>query len=133
MKTVNCEHWENGVCKMDYYGGRPSWGTCVHHCPVYLKVNGKKFEHEEPFDPTVGDTHELDVEEEHKNYMRQKMGRNRPQKKRHAGLGDTVKWVIEKVSFGKIKQKKGCGCKKRQSWLNRHFPYRLPKWFKKGT
>ena len=44
--------------------------------------------------------------------------------KEHRGLGDTVKWFIEVVSFGRIKQKKVCGCKKRQSWLNRKFPYR---------
>jgi hypothetical protein len=35
-----------------------------------------------------------------------------------------VKKIIETVSFGKIKQKKGCGCKKRQEKLNELFPYK---------
>ncbi len=42
---------------------------------------------------------------------------------KHRGLGDTVKWAIKVVSFGLIKQKKDCGCKNRQNWLNRKFPY----------
>jgi len=40
------------------------------------------------------------------------------------GLGDTVKKWIEVVSFGKIKQKPDCGCKKRQDKLNKLFPYK---------
>jgi len=39
------------------------------------------------------------------------------------GLGDTVKYWIETVSFGLIKQKKGCGCERRQHFLNKKFPY----------
>jgi len=119
MQKVNCDHWNEGVCALNYFGGRPSYGTCVGHCPVYLKVNGKTFNHQthlteheprKPFDPVL---------------------HRRKIKITHKGLGDTVKWAIEKFSFGLIKQKKGCGCAKRQSWLNRHFPYQLPKWLRR--
>jgi hypothetical protein len=36
------------------------------------------------------------------------------------GLGDTVANVLAKVGIPKWK---GCGCSKRQEWLNKHFPY----------
>lgn len=115
-QTVKCEFWNNGSCEQGFYGGRPSHNVCITHCPVYLKANGQEIKYE-----TVGES-------------TKPRNRNRPNNvpPTHAGLGDTVKWAIEKVSFGRIKQKKGCGCAKRQSWLNRHFPYRLPKWMKKG-
>ena len=48
-------------------------------------------------------------------------------KKRSRGLGDTVKKAIEVSTFGMVKQKPGCGCKGRQAWLNKKFPY---KWFR---
>jgi len=116
-KTVNCEFWNDGVCTQGFYGGRPSQSVCTTHCPVYLKANGREIVYE-TVAPEV------------------QRPKNTPRlfkiQQRHEGFGDTVKWAIEKVSFGRIKQKKGCGCAKRQSWLNRHFPYRLPKWMKKG-
>lgn len=38
-----------------------------------------------------------------------------------AGVGDTVEKGIKKVTFGLVPT---CpGCKKRQEWLNKHFPY----------
>jgi len=122
LKQVKCEHWSEGECKMGFYGGRPSYGTCTTHCPVYLKANGKTIKyHTHTTDHKPRKTWDQILESEKK---RRAMT--------HTGLGDTVKWLIETVSFGRIKQKKGCGCAKRQSWLNRHFPYRLPKWLKKG-
>jgi len=39
------------------------------------------------------------------------------------GLGDTVEAAIKRVTFGKIRPKKGCGCEKRKQLLNRTFPY----------
>ena len=48
-------------------------------------------------------------------------------KQRSRGLGDTVKKAIEVTTFGMVKQKPGCGCKGRQAWLNKKFPY---KWFR---
>lgn len=39
---------------------------------------------------------------------------------RHKGLGDTVAAVISWFGY---KPKKGCGCKKRRSWLNALVPY----------
>ncbi len=122
MKKVECVHWNEGICAMGFYGGSPSFGTCVGHCPVYLKVHGK----------TV--TYETELTEHAPRkplsyYTQNSIPRPRLN---HKGLGDTVKWAIEKVSFGRIRPKKGCGCDKRQSWLNHHFPYRLPKWIKKG-
>lgn len=40
------------------------------------------------------------------------------------GLGDTVKKVIEYVGLDKlVKNKKSCGCRKRQEKLNKLFPY----------
>ena len=50
-------------------------------------------------------------------------------KKRSRGLGDTAKKAIQIGSFGLIKQKPGCGCKGRQAWLNKKFPY---KWFREA-
>ena len=50
-------------------------------------------------------------------------------KKRSRGLGDTVKKAIEVSTFGMVKQKPGCGCKGRQAWLNKKFPY---KWFREA-
>ena len=109
-KTVDCMFWNDGVCEQGFYGGRPSPSVCTNHCPVYLKDKGRVVNY--------GSVAKRSV--------------SKKQNDTHSGLGDTVKWAIEKVSFGRIKQKKGCGCAKRQSWLNRHFPYRLPKWMKKG-
>jgi len=40
------------------------------------------------------------------------------------GLGDTVAKLIERVSGGKLKARRDCGCRKRQAWLNKTFPYR---------
>lgn len=39
--------------------------------------------------------------------------------KRVFGLGDIVAWLIKRVSFGRVVQKPGCGCAKRQETLNR--------------
>lgn len=47
-----------------------------------------------------------------------------PPKPRSRGLGDTVAKVIEVATFGLVKKKSGCGCDKRQKWLNEKFPYR---------
>lgn len=44
------------------------------------------------------------------------MGRSR-------GLGDTVAKVIDRATFGRVKKTEGCGCAKRQEWLNRVVPY----------
>lgn len=43
---------------------------------------------------------------------------------RARGLGDTVAWWIEKLGFGRVKERPGCGCRRRREWLNRLFPYR---------
>ncbi len=43
---------------------------------------------------------------------------------RARGLGDTVAWWIDKLSFGRIKERPGCGCRDRRAWLNRLLPYR---------
>jgi hypothetical protein len=51
------------------------------------------------------------------------------QKKKSRGLGDTVKKAITVTTFGLVKQKPGCGCKGRQAWLNKKFPY---KWYRDG-
>lgn len=40
--------------------------------------------------------------------------------RRHQGLGDTVAWFLKKLGF---RQKKTCGCEKRQKKLNAIFPY----------
>jgi len=37
------------------------------------------------------------------------------------GLGDTVATVLSAVG---VKKRKGCGCSKRQAWLNRVVPYK---------
>jgi len=50
-------------------------------------------------------------------------------KQRSRGLGDTVKKAIKVTTFGLVKQKPGCGCKGRQAWLNKKFPY---KWFREA-
>ncbi len=39
------------------------------------------------------------------------------------GLGDTVKKAINKVTRGKLRPKKNCGCNKRRKKLNDIFPY----------
>jgi len=51
-------------------------------------------------------------------------------KQKSRGLGDTVKKAIKVTTFGLVKQKPGCGCKGRQAWLNKKFPY---KWFREAT
>ena len=43
--------------------------------------------------------------------------------KRSRGVGDTLARFIRWASRGRIKP--CCGCKKRQGWLNRVWPYRL--------
>lgn len=45
----------------------------------------------------------------------------KPPSHRSRGLGDTVAKVLEKAG---VKPKRGCGCRKRQAFLNRLFPYR---------
>jgi len=37
------------------------------------------------------------------------------------GLGDTIATVLAAVG---VKKRKGCGCSKRQAWLNRVVPYK---------
>jgi hypothetical protein len=50
-------------------------------------------------------------------------------KQKSRGLGDTVKKAIKVTTFGLVKQKPGCGCKGRQAWLNKKFPY---KWYREA-
>jgi len=38
----------------------------------------------------------------------------------HKGFGDTVAALTDLVG---IKKTEGCGCKKRQAWLNKKIPY----------
>ena len=107
LETIYCSklsHKEGQpVCSLGYYGGNPSPHTCRFLCPNWSLENDG---------PGA-----------------QKYVEIRPKKKwfkmfkEHRGLGDTVKWAIKVVSFGLIKQKKDCGCKNRQNWLNRKFPY----------
>ena len=42
------------------------------------------------------------------------------------GFGDTMAKMIEKLTLGKLKPKRGggCGCNKRRQYLNRLIPYR---------
>jgi hypothetical protein len=40
--------------------------------------------------------------------------------KNHKGLGDTVAALTDLVG---IKKTEGCGCQKRQEWLNKKIPY----------
>tara|TARA_R100001463_G_scaffold5098_1_gene17888 strand:- start:365 stop:682 length:318 start_codon:yes stop_codon:yes gene_type:complete len=96
--TVNCAYWLEGFCQNHYYGGHPSKGTCEKLCPEYKVQQLTQDGSDLPSTPTKVET--------------------------SRGLGDTVKKVIETVSFGKIKQKKDCGCKKRQEKLNEMFPYK---------
>ena len=37
------------------------------------------------------------------------------------GLGDIVEAAIKRATFGRVRPKKGCGCKKRKQWLNEKF------------
>lgn len=108
--TVNCEYWLDGFCQNHYYGGRPSVGTCTMHCPEYkvqqLTRDGQSVPEAQINNRYVTEEYEKTVSEKSK------------------GLGDTVKKWIEVVSFGKIKQKPDCGCKKRQDKLNKLFPYK---------
>ncbi len=106
LPVVNCSKHSyvdnQSVCALGYWDGKPTPQTCRLLCPQWSLENKA--------------TPKQAVEV-------------RPKKwydvfKQHRGVGDTVKWFIEVVSFGRIKQKKGCGCKQRQSWLNRKFPYR---------
>ena len=103
LEIINCPHWSKGSCLRGYYGGRPSAGTCQLACPEYRIHNASEAE------PIVAA-----VPPKVRQY------RWCPN---HRGVGDTVKWAIKVVSFGLIKQKKDCGCKNRQNWLNRKFPY----------
>lgn len=107
LEKVSCTHWREGACLKGYYGGRPSVGTCKLMCPEYKMQNPESPDRSQS--PKVV-TEPLEV---------------RPYRwyHKHRGLGDTVKWAIKVVSFGLIKQKKDCGCKNRQNWLNRKFPY----------
>lgn len=42
---------------------------------------------------------------------------------RPAGLGDTVAWLIKRLTFGKLKESRRCRCSERRAWLNRLVPY----------
>ena len=42
---------------------------------------------------------------------------------RARGVGDTVKKIINTITLGKLKPKKGCGCNKRRKKLNKILPY----------
>lgn len=44
--------------------------------------------------------------------------------RKQRGLGDTIAWCIDKLSFGRMKGREGCGCQRRREWLNRLVPYR---------
>jgi len=38
MKSINCQYWSKGrtntggLCSLNLYGGRPSYGVCFNHC-----------------------------------------------------------------------------------------------------
>lgn len=40
------------------------------------------------------------------------------------GLGDAVAWWIDKLTFGRVKERPGCGCRRRREWLNKLVPFR---------
>jgi hypothetical protein len=40
-------------------------------------------------------------------------------KKRVFGLGDLTAWAIKACTFGRVRQKPGCGCSRRQATMNR--------------
>ena len=128
LPVVNCPFMEHGtgLCKRGYYGGRPSPGVCWNHCPEHRIQNpDHKFYNRPPASPPqplvkVEDLGEKKIElpkEKQAKWVERFLGEG------SVGLGDTVKYWIETVSFGLIKQKKGCGCERRQHFLNRKFPY----------
>lgn len=103
MKLIDCEHWSDcnllggGCCAISKYGDHPSVQTCIHTC----RLNGKEG---------------LPV------FNGGMISMPKAPPKRSIGLGDTVKWMIDKVTFGKTKP---CGgCKKRQERLNKLLPYK---------
>lgn len=138
LPIVNCPHHKPGddkkphACGLGYYGGSPSVGVCTNACPEYAKHNN--------LPAPAGASEDEKLTKQQAKMMKDRWPKDRRFRNiesmagknyhvegrwwhEHAGLGDTVKWAIEKVSFGLIKQKKGCGCAKRQNWLNRKFPY----------
>jgi hypothetical protein len=42
---------------------------------------------------------------------------------RERGLGDTLARWLGWLTFGRLRPKPVCGCKRRQAWLNRWWPY----------
>lgn len=95
---IKCKHWNpcnvrsGGCCSTKQYE-RPSFGVCLLSCDFNTNP------------PT---------EKEKKKFT--------GSKKKSKGLGDTVKKVIDKVTFRKVKS---CGgCKKRQEALNKLLPYK---------
>ncbi len=136
--SVNCQHWgpvskaetRFGKCHLNYYGGYPSKGVCEKHCPAF-KIQNPTVEGKEANVATIQSLRELDAKVIANRKKRIDMT---PPRKRipwreaiigseSVGFGDTVKYWIEKVSFGMIKQKPGCGCERRQHLLNKWFPY----------
>lgn len=136
--SVNCQHWgpvsetetRFGKCHFNYYGGYPSKGVCEKHCPAF-KLQNPTVEGKEANVATLQSLRDLDAKVIANREKRIDMT---PPRKRipwreeiigseSVGFGDTVKYWIEKVSFGMIKQKPGCGCERRQHLLNKWFPY----------
>ena len=138
--TVKCQHWgpvsetetRFGKCHLNYYGGYPSKGVCEKHCPAFKLQNPTVENMEVSSAPIIQSLQDLNATITAARERRIDMT---PQRKRipwrefiigseSVGFGDTVKYWIEKVSFGMIKQKEGCGCERRQHLLNKWFPYR---------
>ena len=136
--SVNCQHWgpvsetetRFGKCHLNYYGGYPSKGVCEKHCPAF-KLQNPTVEGKEANVATLQSLRDRDAKVIANREKRIDMT---PPRKRipwreaiigseSVGFGDTVKYWIEKVSFGMIKQKPGCGCERRQHLLNKWFPY----------
>ena len=122
LPVLNCSYREAPFkCRKGYYGGFPSDGICKSFCPEYKLQN--------PNEVT-----EVDKQQQvPASHFKQSPVRQYRWYHKHRGLGDTVKWAIKVVSFGLIKQKKDCGCKNRQNWLNRKFPYPWSKSGKQGN
>ncbi len=136
--TVNCQHWgavsptetRFGKCHLNYYGGYPSKGVCEKRCPAFM-VQNPTLESKELPPPVIQSLESMNAEI--LKVQEKRIDMTPPRKKiawreaiiggNSVGFGDTVKYWIEKVSFGLVKQKPGCGCERRQHLLNKWFPY----------
>ena len=128
LPVVNCSFMDHktGTCKRGYYGGRPSPGVCWKHCPEHHIQNADHIFYKRPSSPHPSQK-PAGVEDTTTTIKQRPAWKIKWAEKLlgegSIGLGDTVKYWIEIVSFGRIKQKKGCGCQRRQHFLNRKFPY----------